>query len=573
MLSSWAGMNLVSTVSFLVAARLFKRYGTENNAAKWLLIYLYLVVFQYLAWGLIGPMSFMIDSELYHLLTLFMLGGIAAGGIVTRGLLFKIYVIGLSTLLMPTIITLALRHPVVAEGMLAILLLYMIFMLPIAKSYSASINRNLLLWLHNEKLLEQLRRSNSEVEETNRILTLEIEQRKNIESELVEAKERSERANEAKNQFLATVSHELRTPLNGIIGFSNLLQDEKEETQRLHHVDQVGKAAQTLLRIVNDILDISAIEAGHVNFHKEPFSLRGEIEDLLAILRPMAEQKNLALQLNVSDDVEDALCGDASRLRQIISNLLSNALKYTEAGRVDLNVSHLKAQDGKVVLRFAIEDTGIGIAADALASIFDNFTRVENFDTRRNEGVGLGLPIAKNLVQKMNGNLHVHSVPGKGSCFSFELSFEQCDEMRVPARDVQASGLAPEQWRGFNVLVVDDNMVNRMVLASFLTKIGIPFSEAINGYEALERIRRGNYDMVLLDIQMPDISGIDVAARLRKELDSMPVLIAVTAHAFPHQRQAILGAGFSDLLTKPVKIGDLLRALTKGYMNTRRLPA
>ncbi len=564
-LLTWVAVCFVGATLFLLAARLFKRRGTETNAANWLRIYAYLVLFQDAPWGLIGPMSFMIDSDVYHMLTLFMLGGMAAGGIASRGLVFKIYLIALFSLLSPIIITLALQRNAIADGMLALVVIYLMFMLSVAKSYSASINRNILLWLDNEKLVAELRVSHSKIEETNRVLTQEIEQRKKIESDLVEAKEWSEQANEAKSQFLATVSHELRTPLNGIIGLADFLRGEKLETIHQRYVGKISKAAQALLRIVNDILDITAIETGHVSFHEEPFSLRDEIEDLLAIVQPMAARKNLTLQLHVDDDVEDALSGDAYRLRQIISNLLSNALKYTEVGGVDLNISRLKPRNGKVVLRFDVEDTGVGIAMDALGTIFENFTRVESFETRRNEGTGLGLSIVESLVQKMDGNLSVNSTPGKGSCFSIELPFDHSELPHKISQHAQAPGLPPVKWQNFNVLVVDDNELNRLVLTTFLTKVGIPYVEAADGHEALECLRKDDFEVILLDIQMPGISGIDVATRVREEISSIPVLIAVTAHAFPEQRQAILNAGFSDLLVKPITTNNLLETLTQAY--------
>jgi signal transduction histidine kinase len=443
-LLTWAGVNFIGATSFFVAVRLFKRYGTENNAVSWLRIYAYLVLFQEAPWGLIGPISFMIDNELYRMLTLFMLGGMGAGAIISRAPVFKIYVISLVSLLTPIIITLALQRTTVTDAMLALVLIYLLFMLSVAKSYSSTINRNIRLWLDNEQLVEQLRRSHAEVEQTNRVLTQEIEYRKEIEVELTEAKERSEQASEAKNQFLATVSHELRTPLNGIMGFADLLLEEKLESSQQHYVSQISKAGHTLLRIVNDILDITAIEAGHIRLHKEPFSLRNELDDLVSLLRPMAERKKLLLESHVDEAVEDGLYGDISRLRQIVSNLLSNALKYTETGRVSLTITQLQSYADKLILRFEIEDTGIGIAADALNTIFENFSRVENFETRRNEGAGLGLPIVEALLQKMEGRLFVNSIPGKGSCFSFELPLVQCGELHKRARHVQISGSMPE---------------------------------------------------------------------------------------------------------------------------------
>jgi two-component system, sensor histidine kinase len=218
------------------------------------------------------------------------------------------------------------------------------------------------------------------------------------------------------------------------------------------------------------------------------------------------------------------------------------------------------------VLRFDIEDTGVGIAEEALTTIFDNFTRVEGFETRHNEGMGLGLAIVKSLLQKMDGVMSVRSKPGEGSSFSFEIPFVRSIET-LPVREKSESpGLTPEQWSEFKVLVVDDNDVNRMVLAAFLTKAGIPYAEVDSGTKALEQIRGGGYDVVLMDIQMPDITGTEVAIQLNDEGVELPVLIAVTAHAFPEQRQAILDAGFADFLIKPISVDALKKTLTRAYM-------
>ncbi len=565
-LLTWAAVIFGAATSFLIVARLYKRFGTEDNSGKWLRIYMYLVLAQDAPWSMIGPMSFMVDHEVYRMLTLLMLGGMAAGGIITRGLVFRIYVVSCISLLTAISITLAFQGTSTSGGMLALVVIYAVFMLSVAKSYSATVNRNILLWLDNEKLVGQLTQSHTEVEEANRVLTREIEHRKMIEDQLVEAKERSERASEAKNQFLANVSHELRTPLNGIMGFADLLQDEKLSDKEAGYAGQIGKSAKTLLRIVNDILDITAIEAGHLTFYEDTFSLRTELDNVLSILHPMAENKGLALRLSIDDDVEDCLYGEANRLRQIITNLITNAVKYTGKGSVNVHVSRKGERDDQVVVRFDVEDTGVGIAEEALTTIFDNFTRVEGFETRHNEGVGLGLAIVKSLLQKMEGEMFVRSKLGEGSCFSFEIPFVRSVEKPQDKERVEQVGITAEQWAKLRVLVVDDNDVNRMVLAAFLTKAGIAYDEAENGNKALEKIRNGSFDVVLLDIQMPDISGTEVARQLYKEQTKLPVLIAATAHAFPEQRKEMLNAGFADILIKPISEEALTVVLTKVYM-------
>lgn len=562
----WGIICFATATLLLASVSRFRRHGNVKNADYWLKVSLWLAVLHDVPLGFIGPMGFMSGNEHFQLLTLFMLGGMAAGAITTRGVIYKVYAVAMVTLLFPTVIFLAMENTALANGMLVLIIIFFIFMLSVAKNYSSTIANNFLLWLDNEKLLGQLTTSHSKVEETNRVLTREIEHRRKIESELVSAKERSERASEAKNQFLANVSHELRTPLNGIIGFADLLQDEKLNEKQARFASQIGKSGQTLLRIVNDILDITAIEAGHLAFYEDTFSLRAEIENVIAILQPMADRKSLELSVLIDEEVEDNLYADANRLRQVVSNLLSNALKYTEKGYVRLHVSRQGERDDQVVLRFDVEDSGIGISAEAMTSIFDNFTRVEGFETRNNEGVGLGLAIVKSLLQKMDGVMKVTSTPGEGSCFSAEIPFVRSVTSPKSKQKDEVSSLTPEQWREMRVLIVDDNDVNRMVLAAFLSKAGIHFAEADGGIKALEMIREGGYDVVLMDIQMPDISGTEVAMQLNEEKVAMPVLIAVTAHAFPEQRQAILDSGFADFLIKPISEAALFKTLTRAYM-------
>lgn len=571
-LTAWAGLNLAATTLFFWAAWKFMRQGLRQNADRWLQIYTLLLLLQDALWGLIGPISFMVDDPLYHMLVLFMLAGMTAGAILTRGLIFNIYLISLFTLLTPTIIVLALRGTIIDNAMLAMVLIYTTFMMVMSKNYSARVIRNIQLWLDNEKLVGELRSSHTEVEAANRDLVSEIEHRKQIEQELVEAKEKSERANEAKNQFLATVSHELRTPLNGIIGFADYLQRENLEEKAKRYIDQISKAGKTLQHIVNDILDITAIEAGHIRLYDEPFSLRAEMKDLMDMMAPIAEEKKISLRFHVEDSVNDDLSGDISRLRQIIGNLLSNALKYTEDGHVSLSIRRMDMRNDKDVLRFDVEDTGIGINNEALEFIFRNFTRLENFETRGTEGLGLGLAIVKSLVNKMNGKLSVQSKPNEGSCFSCELSFEPCNDASKPEPQTQTCRLTRRQLQTFKVLVVDDNEINRMLLTAFLLDMGIQFAEASEGGEAINLIRTGEFNLVLMDIQMPDISGLDVATILRNELAQLPDMIAVTAHAFPEHRQAILDAGFSDFLPKPITQEDLTKALIRIYRSKDSTP-
>lgn len=557
----WGGVNFVLSSLLLLGCWLYRRAGDIESPDRWINGYTYLTLLQDIAWGAIGPLSFTIGNPFYELLTLFMLAGMTAGGLITRGVVFRIYIVSSLSLLTPIIITLALRGEPLSEAMLVLTLIYLVFMLSVAKNYSGSIRKNFLLWLDNEKLVQELRRSNSQVEDANRGLTREIERRREVEAELLQAKERAEQASEAKNQFLASVSHELRTPLNGIIGFTAILDKATLEGKLKGYVGQIGKSANNLLRLVNDILDITAIEAGHLKLHEAPFSLRTEMGEVAAILQPMAERKNLGLTSRIDDDVPDVVHGDADRLRQVISNLLSNALKYTDKGDVSLHIGLLHGGDETIVLEFVVTDSGIGIPDSALATLFDNFTRVEGFESHHNEGVGLGLAIVKNLLAEMHGQIRVESEPGQGSRFTVELPFVRGSEL--PPRRAAQHPVDQAPLQRLKVLVVDDNEINRRVLTAFLEQWGVSCVEAASGEQTLALVQAQPFDVVLLDIQMPDISGIEVARRMRASGLGDMRLIAVTAHAFPEQREAILEAGFNDFIIKPVAEEALYEALSR----------
>jgi len=561
-LLSWVAVSFVMSTLLLVQTWRYRRNTAKDQGARWIRSYTVITAVQDLTWGLIGPISFMADNELYRLLTLFMLGGMAAGSVATRGIVFRTFIIAVVSLLIPIIVTLTLQNDSVSKGMMALTVIYFLFLLSVGRNYSSSIRKNILLWLDNEKLIGELRDSKVKIENVNDGLRSEIEQRKHVEKELLAAKEWAECANAAKNQFLANVSHELRTPLNGIIGFSAILEKTALTDEQMRYVKHIDRSANSLLRNVNDILDITAIEAGHLKLYPQSFSLRSELDDVLALVRPLAEQKGLNMAEYIDASVTDALYGDANRLKQIFTNIISNAIKYTEKGSIELRVSEANATEDGVILHVEIEDTGIGIPYNAVNSVFDNFTQVESFEHKRVEGVGLGLAIVKSLLNKMDGRIWLDSVQGKGTTFSIELPFEKAAEGVAPGRvNATASIVESQDVQQLKVLVVDDNEVNRMVLTTFLAQHDVAFEEAASGEEALTRISENGFDVVLLDIQMPDISGIEVAHRVMSMECNTPFLVAVTAHAFPEQREEIIAAGFSEFLIKPISETGLMHVL------------
>lgn len=567
LLLAWSGANLVFAAALLVLAWRFNFEMGPRDNARWIRSYTLLAFFQDIVWGLIGPLSFLIDSDVYQMLTLFMLGGMAAGGIATRAVVFSTYVASLVGLLSPIIIAMAFAGNSISGGMFALTLVFLVFMLSVARNYSRSIRNNVLLWLDNEHLIGELVESKKEVEDANSVLVREIDQRLQTEEELVLAKERAEQASAAKNQFLANISHELRTPLNGILGFNAILKRSALEPDDKLYVSQIERSARTLLNMVNDILDITSIEAGHLKLCERGFSLRDELDDVIAVARTQAANKSLALNFEIAPDVPDRLHGDPDRLKQVLHNLIGNAIKYTEQGTVTVRVQGAADSAGGVTLGVEVEDSGMGIAESVRPFLFDNFTQGESFEHKKSEGVGLGLAIVKNLLDKMGGTIEFESFEGKGSLFRISLPLRQEsgreESAEPPLADAAAS--LSQEWnrKGLRVLVVDDNDVNRMVLASFLKQLGIPFEEAASGRGALEKLETGSFDLALLDIQMPDLSGIEVAGRVGQMNGNHPLLVAVTAHAFPQQRQEILDSGFIDCLIKPISEHDLIRVFNR----------
>jgi signal transduction histidine kinase/CheY-like chemotaxis protein len=568
LLLAWSGANLILATALLVLAWRFNFEMGPRDNARWIRSYTILAFFQDITWGLIGPLSFLIDNDVYQMLTLFMLGGMAAGGIATRAVVFSTYVTSVIGLLSPIIIAMAFAGSNISGGMLALTVVFLVFMLSVARNYSRSIRNNILLWLDNEHLIGELVESKKEVEDANSVLVREIDHRLQTEEELVLAKERAEQASAAKNQFLANVSHELRTPLNGILGFNAILKkSELDENNRLY-VGQIEKSARTLLNMVNDILDITSIEAGHLKLFERSFSLRDELDDVIAVARTQAANKSLALNYEMAADVPDMLFGDPDRLRQVLHNLVGNAIKYTEQGSVNVRVRGVADSAGVINIGVEVEDSGMGIPESVRPFLFDNFTQGESFEHKKSEGVGLGLAIVKNLLDKMGGKIEFESVEGKGSIFRISLPFRKGTgrgetEAAMVAEDALAG--IQQEWsrKRLRVLVVDDNDVNRMVLASFLKQFGVYFEEAASGKTALEKIETGDFDVALLDIQMPDLSGLEVASRIEKMNGRRPSLIAVTAHAFPEQREEILNSGFIDCLIKPISEEDLIRVFNQ----------
>ncbi|GGK70939.1 response regulator [Rufibacter glacialis] len=396
-------------------------------------------------------------------------------------------------------------------------------------------------------------------------VSYDITERVQFEEELKKAKDEALSMAQVKEQFLANMSHEIRTPMNGILGLSEVLaktaltQSQKEYLQGIH------TSANNLMVIINDLLDFSKIEAGKITFEVIPFELKKLIKQLLDILEIRANDQKNSLKLLFDVDIPPLVEGDPFRLSQILNNLLGNAIKFTKNGIIRLHVEILAEDEDQLLVEFTVKDNGIGIPEEKLVTIFEKFTQGSSDTTRKFGGTGLGLSIAKELVEAQGGTLSVQSEVGKGSSFQFVLPFKKI--ALKPAPSSASSHLSPqnrEVLRHTRILLAEDNSVNQLLVKKVLQDYGVQVTVANNGLEALEHLRQHAFDLILMDMQMPEMDGYETMQHIRQhssEVQDIPI-IALTAHASGSETKKCLAAGANAFVSKPFKEEDLLREIT-----------
>ncbi len=381
-------------------------------------------------------------------------------------------------------------------------------------------------------------------------------------------KEKAEQSEKFKQQFLANMSHEIRTPMNSIIGMTNLLINSQMEPPQKKYLNIIKKASENLLVIINDILDLSKIEAGKMEFEKIDFLVSDVIETVFHTLHFKAEEKQLQMTYTIDKELPVALKGDPVRLNQILINLAGNAIKFTEKGSVNIAATLMSRAGSQLLVEFAVTDTGIGIPEDKLYKIFESFSQASSDTTRKFGGTGLGLTISKQLIELQGGSIYVHSKYGKGTTFGFKIPYEVGAAEAIGRKMLNETDISPDQLKGLKVLLVEDNQFNQMVAVDTLQGLvtGVSIDVAENGKEALGKLEAGEYDVILMDIQMPEMDGFEATQQIRRTFSSpknKTAIIAMTANVTKEEVDKCFEAGMDAYIAKPFVPQDLLNKMAQ----------